>query len=201
MDTPDKILRDSWRANFLMTILLLLVVLMGVWPVMAMMKKEKEADKKHADLSLYYSLLAEGKSVEEALCFIRPEMEICAYRALPIADKVEEVEVIRTGDIRTGEFPICETLGHAMKMATILADEGEEKAGEFQQDPATPCGTTVMGTPWKVGNVLYVLQGKDQQWVRVIELHSPPSIGITRFWVTRVDVQKQLVPTGRRTHI
>jgi hypothetical protein len=99
-------------------------------------------------------------------------------------------EEVTQGDTRMGEFPICSDLGNAMKMATILADEGEEKAGEFQQDPATPCGSTVLGTYWIVGEVRYVLQGKDGQWVRVVELHAPPQFGITRYWVTRVDVLK-----------
>lgn len=113
-------------------------------------------------------------------------MAICAFGAWPVMVKAEEP--VMQGDTRMGEFPICSDLGNAMKMATILADEGEEKAGEFQQDPATPCGRTTFGTVWIVGEVLYVLQGKDKQWIRVVELNAPPQFGITRYWVTRVEI-------------
>lgn len=122
---------------------------------------------------------------------------ICIFGAWPIMVKAEEQNVLRTGDIRTGEFPICEDLDNAVKMATLLADEGEEKAAEFQQDPKTPCGSTVMGTPWMIGEVRYVLQANDKQWVRVVELHAPPHVGITRYWVTRVEVKRAAPPKGK----
>ena len=130
------------------------------------------------------------------LLFALLVIAIVIFGAWPVMVKAEETSKLTPGMVIQGIFPVCTTPDEATKVALIAADEGTDKADLYIADPSTPCGTTVPFATWEVGDLFFVAQGKDKQWVRVVQITNT-RMGNVVFMVTFADYERKVIPKGK----